>query len=508
MSYFEEKNIRNIVNKFHEGLIFVDREGKVQFINHIGEKITGWTENLAKGKAIVDVFRIFNEKTNIQYVNLTNDILNTDIPYEITNPIILRSRNHQEKDLICRFSLLQDKNSTITGYLIYFTDITEKKKFEREFQNALRLNSLGKLSSGIAHDFNNVLTTILGNISLAKLDVSEEEEIFSLLTEAELGIEKARIMTQQLLSFSNDGVSAKETIDIAHILQEFVSFTLSGSNVTCEYLIADDLWNIEVDKTQINQVIHNVVINAVQAMPIGGTINIEAHNVQIPSENSFNVPEGNFIRIVIQDHGIGIDPVDLPHLFDPFYQSNLTGKGMGLTVVHDIIVQHGGFISIDSELDVGTTVIFYLPAVESKVAAPLKEHATSSPHSGKVLIMDDEDVIRRVLGKMLKQLGYLPTAVANGDDAIQIYQENMAKGTPFSAVILDLTIRGGMGGEETVKRLLQIDPKLKAIASSGYSTDKIMTNFSDFGFSGTLIKPYKVKELEDTLADLFDAFST
>lgn len=505
MNYFEEENIRNIINNFHEGLIFADREGKVQFINQIGEKITGWTENFAKGKAVGDVFRIYNEKTNLQYNNLTEDVVNAPNPYEISNALILRSRNHIEKDVTCRFSLLHDASSIVIGFFIYFSDITEKKKFEREFQNALRLNSLGKLSSGIAHDFNNVLTTILGNISLAKLDISEEEEIFSLLTEAELGIEKARIMTQQLLSFSNNGVSAKERIDIAQILHEFVSFTLSGSNVTCEYAIAEDLRDIEADKTQINQIIHNIVINAVQAMPIGGTINIEAVNADISLDNALNLPGGHFIRILIQDHGIGIDPVELPHIFDPFYQSNLTGKGMGLTVVHDIIIQHGGFISIDSELDVGTSVIFYLPAVESKTVIPPKEHASSSPHTGKVLIMDDEDVIRRVLGKMLKQLGYHASAVANGDDAIQLYQENMVKGTPFSAVILDLTIRGGMGGEETVKRLLQIDPKLKAVASSGYSTDKIMTNFNEYGFSGTLIKPYKVKELEDTLADLFEA---
>jgi PAS domain S-box-containing protein len=503
MDFEKSSFLKKILDNVNEGVIFTDPEGKIKFINEMAQNITEWSLNDAQNEALPLVFKIYNEKTNHQYVDLVESTLNTNKEFGIDVPIFLKTRKHHEKNISCRFSRLLGENSEVIGLLVIFQDITTKLEFEKEFKKALRLNSLGKLSGGIAHDFNNVLTTILGNISLAKLDLSQEGEIFALLSDAELGIEKARKMTEQLLSFSTASSTQKTIINFASVLKEFVSFTLSGSNVTCEFSIEDDLWNIQADKSQINQVIHNITINAVQSMPIGGTIKIEAENITFPENNEFHLEKGEYLQISIQDRGIGIDPVEIPHIFDPFFKSGLTGKGMGLTVVHDIIKQHQGHILIESELDLGTNVVFYLPAVKPVVQDIKKTIVKESRHTGRILIMDDEDVIRRVLSKMLTQLGYQPTAVANGENAIQAFAAHLEEKNPFAAVILDLTIRGGMGGEETVKNLLALDPKAKIIASSGYSTGKIITNYSDYGFSGILVKPYKMDELDEILTKTF-----
>jgi len=405
---------------------------------------------------------------------------------------------------MCNFIPIFDKNNEILGSLITAQDFTEKRNYETALQNALRLNSLGQLSSGIAHDFNNVLTTILGNISLAKLDLNEASDMFGLLNEAEEGIDKARVMTQQLLTFASENKTEKEILEISLLFRNFVEFTLSGSNIQCNFHFPKDLMDVEGNRSQLGQVIHNIVVHSVQSMPVGGNIKISAKNIILQKEKDLELEPGNYIKIIIQDNGIGMPESDLSHVFDPFYMSNMTGKDMGLAVVKDIINQHNGAILINSTVGEGTIFTIYLPAILPDKSKIKKVKSEIPRKNVKVLVMDDEDIIRRVLSKMLTQLGYEAHVVNEGQSAIKLYKEFLENNDKFDIVILDLTIKGGMGGAETMENLLKIDSKARVLASSGYTTDKIITDYDLYGFSGALIKPYRVNELDKILLDVLN----
>lgn len=382
------------------------------------------------------------------------------------------------------------------------------------------LGSFSLITRGIAHDFNNILTAILGNVNLAKMDLEDrniplDDEIYEFLTDAEEGISLAKKLTQQLLTFAKEGTPSKAIFfgdQFSDLIRQSVRFSLSGSdNMSCNYSIDDDLWNVNVDTTQIERVIQNIVINTVQSMPIGGQIDLLAENVIVTNLKNnktnfgFLIKPGNYIKISIVDYGIGIPAEDLPHIFEPLYRgkNKFVGKGMGLTVALSIIKQHNGYIDLVSQEDNGTSVFIYLPAVES-VKSRIKPVISKDLFlgHGRILIMDDEKIIRKVLSKMVNQLGYQAHSVNDGDQAIKIYKEFIEKGQPFDAAILDLTIKGGMGGKKAIVLILELDPNAKLIASSGYTTNEVMKDFKKFGFSSTLVKPYKIKDLSRVLYNL------
>jgi nitrogen-specific signal transduction histidine kinase/CheY-like chemotaxis protein len=390
-----------------------------------------------------------------------------------------------------------------------------KEKSEQESVS----ESFNLITRGIAHDFNNILTAILGNISLAKMDLEDrkfdpDDEIFELLIDAEDGIEIAKKLTQQLLTFAKEGKPSKVFFfgdQISDLIRQSVRFSLSGSDMSCNYSIDDDLWDINVDSSQIGRVIHNIVINAMQAMPIGGSIDLLAENVNVidlknnKANFGFLIKPGNYIKISVIDFGIGISDEDYLHIFEPLYRgkNKFVGKGMGLTVALSIIKQHNGYIDLISQEDHGTSVFIYLPAVESEKSRikPVISKDLFHGH-GIILIMDDELIVRKVLSKMLNQIGYDVFSVIDGNQAIKTYKEFREKNTPFDAAILDLTIKGGMGGKKAIGHILDFDPNAKIIASSGYTTSEVMKEFKKFGFSGILVKPYKIKELSHVLYNL------
>jgi len=378
-------------------------------------------------------------------------------------------------------------------------DVTERKRIEKEAHRNQNLESIGVLAGGIAHDFNNILTIILGNISLSKMYAKSEDKVYKRLIEAEKGAMRAKDLTQQLLTFSKGGAPVKETSSVAEFLKESAAFVLSGSNVKCIFSIPDDIWAIEIDKGQINQVFNNLVMNADQAMPEGGIINIKAENIIITSENVLLLQKGKYLKISLKDHGIGILADHLDKIFNPYFSTKTKGSGLGLTSAYSIIRNHNGLITVESELGIGTTFYIYLPALEKIVAE--KESGTGKPlfGKGKILIMDDEDFVREVAGEMVESLGYSAEFAKDGAEAIELYKNAMESGKPFAAVIMDLTIPGGMGGKEAIRELLKIDPNAKAIVSSGYSSDPIMSDCKKYGFMGVVAKPYKISELGKTL---------
>lgn len=504
MSKLNENFIEILLDNILDSVFFLNSNGKIIYMNKIAQNLTEWLLKSAQNKYFSDVFKLKKSKSDFETYDCFTEILQTKKPQICKKPSILITQSGKEIEVRCNFFPIFGENNEFLGCLIIAQDFTDKRKYENALQNAMRLNSLGQLSSGIAHDFNNVLTTILGNISLAKLNLDEKGEIFNLLNEAEEGIDKARVMTQQLLTFASENNRDKEILEISELLKNFVSFTLSGSNVKCNFRFSKDLMNVEGNRSQLGQFIHNIIVHAVHSMPVGGNIKISAKNIKIPKENNFELEQGNYVMLTIQDNGIGMSESDLSHVFDPFYMSNMTGKDMGLAIVKDIIDQHNGTILIDSIVGEGTTFTIYLPAIFQD-SSSIKDIKGEIPRKhGKVLVMDDEDIIRRVLSKMLTQLGYEAHVVNEGVSAIKTYKEFLANNDRFDVVILDLTIRGGMGGKETIENLLKIDPKVKVLASSGYTTDDIMTNYESYGFSGALVKPYRVNELDKALIDILN----
>jgi len=376
----------------------------------------------------------------------------------------------------------------------------DKKRLETQLQHSQKMESIGTLAGGIAHDFNNILTTIIGNVSLAKIQVTPEDEIFDLLNEAEMASARAKKLTKQLLTFAKGGAPVKETASIKNILKESPLFVLRGSKSSCEISIAEDLWPAEVDAGQISQVINNIVINADQAMPEGGTIQVAAENLLIEDRHGFPVKTGRYIRISIRDQGVGIAEKHLLNIFDPYFTTKHAGSGLGLATTYSIIKRHNGHITVESQWGHGTTFHIYLPA--SDKAIPEKEKFKVIKGQGKILVMDDEASLRKIAGRILEKLGYEAEFAKDGAEAIRMYKEAQASEKPYYAVILDLTIPGGMGGKDAVNKLLEIDPEVKAIVSSGYSEDPVLANFQEYGFKGMMPKPFTSRSLSKVLHEV------
>jgi two-component system sensor histidine kinase TtrS len=391
------------------------------------------------------------------------------------------------------------KSGSLIGAVVTFVDITERRKMETEILNAQKLESLGVLAGGIAHDFNNILTAIIGNISIISMQVNPENELYVRCKEIENASLRAKGLTQQLITFSKGGAPVKKTASLLNIIQESAVFALRGSNVRCELLVPESLWPAEIDEGQISQVVHNLVLNAEQAMPSGGIIDIRAENITFGAEDVLPMKEGKYVKITFADQGIGIPKENIKRIFDPYFTTKDEGSGLGLAATYSIIKNHDGYITVNSEDGVGTTFTVYLPASGNELSKEKAAEDVAVAGTGRVLIMDDEEMVRRVAGEMLNKLGYAVGFARDGAEAIELYKSAKESAQPFDVVIMDLTIPGGMGGIEAMQRLIALNHGIKAIVSSGYSDDQVMSDYRKYGFAGVLIKPYKINQLSESI---------
>jgi len=376
-------------------------------------------------------------------------------------------------------------------------EISERKRAEDELIKAQKLESLGVFAGGIAHDFNNILTSILANLSFARMQLSPSHTISKRLEECEKATVRASELTRQLLTFARGGEPVKKLIDPAPLIREAASFVLRGSTVRSIVDLPADLWCLEADAGQLSQSLHNLLINAAQAMPDGGEVTVRGGNESLDTDNTHRLPAGDYIRITVEDHGCGIPRENLARIFDPYFTTKSQGSGLGLASVYSIVKRHGGTVGISSTLGVGSSFDIHLPALPGKRPEGVAVKVTAElPGGGRILIMDDEDFIRAIATEILQYKGYEVASCADGREAVDLYRSARQGNVPYAAVILDLTIPGGMGGKEAAVLILELDPEAVLIVSSGYSNDPIIANYQNFGFSGSISKPFDA----DTLA--------
>jgi signal transduction histidine kinase/ActR/RegA family two-component response regulator len=386
----------------------------------------------------------------------------------------------------------------------------DRMRMSEDLMKGQKLESLGILAGGIAHDYNNLLTSIMANISLAAQVENTESRaykekpegvVLESLKDAEKATLQAKELTRQLITFAKGGAPVKALVtDIGELIKGSARFASRGSNVRCEFSIPDDLCPVEADKGQINQVLQNLIINAEQAMPDGGVIKIKSENITVAEDNLLQLNAGEYVKTAVEDQGTGIPRENISKVFDPYFTTKEAGSGLGLATSYSIIRTHGGHITVETELGAGSTFTIYLPASEKKVVRkePPEEEVRvveAREGGGRILVMDDDELVRKVVCRVLSKAGYEVSSAKNGIEAIDMYTEASSSDRPFDLVIMDLTIPGGLGGKETIEELIEIDPEVRAIVSSGYSTDPIVKDFMKYGFKGAVIKPYNTEEL-------------
>lgn len=502
---FEEKERLSLtLESIAEGVVATDMEGCVTLMNQVAEKLTGLKEEEAVGRPVCEVMHIFKKGEQQSCSQLFRSLLKEDGKVERIANTMLSSLDGDEKLITISAAPIRKQDQETSGAILVFRDITHEKKMEEEMQKATKIESLGVLAGGIAHDFNNLLTSILGNVSLAKAFSESDEKVTKLLNDAEKGSFRAKNLTQQLLTFARGGVPVTSLASMSKLIIESAQFSSSGSRIKCDFDIPDDLWQVEVDEGQIGQVIQNLIINADQAMHSGGIVRIVAKNIVVHDNSDLALEKGEYIKISVKDSGEGIEGKYLRKIFDPYFTTKKTGNGLGLAICYSIMKKHHGIIDVESELEVGSTFSLYLPgAKETKVQQRIQNNEKAIKGQGRILVMDDEEIVRDVAVQMLSALGYQVEESKSGEETIDLYLKARDAGQPFDAIIMDLTIPGGMGGQEAIAKLREIDPSVKAIVSSGYANDPIMAEYQKYGFDGVVPKPYGVQELSSIIQKVF-----
>jgi len=498
----EREKLSVTLKAIKDGVITVDANCNIILLNFSAEALIEYKKEEILGKNINSILNIYDdEQLTKESINPIKKVFEIRDNYESIKPCFFVSKTQKIKIIEISSAPIKEKGGDIIGVVLVLRDITEKYKMQEEIIKNKKLESVGLLAGGIAHDFNNILTAILGNITLGKIYANPGEKIYEILLEAEKACVRSRDLTQQLLTFSKGGAPIKKLDFIEDVIKESAEFLIRGSNVKLILEIDDNIHPVEFDAAQINQVINNIIINALQAMPEGGILKIRVKNEYVKNNNI--IKEGKYVTSSFTDTGMGISPENLERIFDPYFTTKKSGSGLGLAISYSIIQKHNGYIFVESELNKGTTFKIYLPAMDKIIE---KKKTTTENHikklKGRVLFMDDEDFIIDVGTKLLVYLGLEVEIAKDGETVLKKYKQALKNNKPFDVVIMDLTVPGGMGGKETMPKLLKIDPNVKAIVSSGYSNDEVMANYKLYGFKAVMVKPYKIEDLSKILEEI------
>jgi len=466
----------------------VDRDWKFTFVNRQAEKLLNRRRDDLLGK---DFW--------MEFPDFTRDAFEENYRRAMSEQVAVEFEASDAAGQVW-FELLAYPSGG--GVSVFLRDVTERKRVEEERLTTGKLESLGTLAGGIAHDLNNILTVISGNIGLAQIEApSDLSNLLSFLSRAGEASQQAALLSSQLLTFSKGGAPRKRVALISELVTQAAEFSLHGSNLRAELDMPHDLWKAAVDPAQIEQVINALIINAREAMPNGGTIRVSASNAELDQDSAVAIRPGRYIKVEVADNGGGVDPRVTAKIFDPYFTTKPASSGLGLSISYSVVKKHGGVLQLESSSPDGSTFAFYLPATDAapQPAEPLLANEIFNFNHQRVLVMDDEAAIRDLTSELLGARGYEVTAVPDGMAALKTYEQAMRSGENFQAVILDATIRGGMGGVATIERLRDLDPNVTAIICSGYSDEAALSEFLTYGFRAALPKPFTRHELANVL---------
>ena len=482
------RTMANILENTTDGFFSVSNRWEFTYLNPIAETLLGYHRTELLGKNFWDKFpELIGTETELNYRNVMADQVGVEF---------------EAGDSTGKVWFEMHAYPSGGGISVFFRDVTERKRSGEERLTTSKLESLGTLAGGIAHDLNNILTVISGNIGLAQTEApSDCGTLLSFLSKASQAAQHAAHLSSQLLTFSKGGAPLKKIVSLPQLLGQSAEFSLYGSNLRADIDIPLDLSKVEVDAAQIEQVVNALMINAREAMPRGGTLKLSARNVEFTDKTRSILPEGRYVKVLIADRGTGVPDEIVPKIFDPYFTTKPFGTGLGLSISYSIIKKHGGMLHLESSSPEGAKFTFYLPAAEGKLSVPAAraKPGKSQFNHQRILVMDDEAAIRELTSQLLGTLGYEVTTAPDGLEAVRLYDRALRRGEHFQAVILDATIRGGMGGVATIERLRDLDPEVKAIICSGYSDEAALTEFLAYGFRGALPKPFTRRELADAL---------
>ncbi len=496
----ESSRLSVTVQTIRDGVMMVDRDGSILLMNDEARRLAAVAPDQPGQRPIVAMLASlgFSAPAQEEPLRLQQD----GKAVRLVNDLALGGRIP-----LVEVSGTPTRNAEgdVAGAVWVLRDITHIARAEQERAKAAHLESLGVLAGGLAHDFNNILMGVVGNLSLAQdLIRPEERALRARLDQAAAASARARGVTNQLLTFAKGGSPIKTTASIGELVVECTRFVLSGSPVAPRFGIPDNAWPAEVDTNQIAQVVHNLVLNAMQAMPRGGVVDVSLHNVELTSDSvpaNTGLTPGRYVRLTVQDHGAGVPPDAVHRIFDPYFTTKEKGSGLGLAITYSIVRAHGGAITVDSRTGEGATFSVYLPASTRRVVAEIDRRPPEIRRAGgRVLLMDDDAMVAEVAQEMLQSLGFLTEVAVSGEDALDRFRAAEDQGVPFDVAILDLTVPGGMGGAEAVRHIREMRPEVLVFVTSGYADDAVLARFQEYGFDGVLPKPFAVSDLRRALA--------
>jgi PAS domain S-box-containing protein len=502
----EKERLAVTLRSIGDGVIATDVSGRIALMNRVAETLTGWTSGEALGEPLDRVFRTLDRHSRRPLGDLAKTVLSDGEAIAGEVPRLLVAKDGRELLVADSGAPIRDPQSRIVGAVFVFRDVTERERLDEQLRNTQKLEALGVLAGGIAHDFNNLLTGMFGFVEMAKEHATDPRAVEEHTGLAMAVFDKARGLTRQLLTFSKAGEPVRQSVHLERVVRDAVAFVLSGSNVVADLSVDAELWPCNVDEQQIAQVVDNLVINARQAMPGGGVIAIRLENRYKPRHDV----QEPWVRLSVQDQGPGIPPELWPKIFDPFFTTKTGGTGLGLAVVHSIVRRHGGHAEVGAaSRGTGARIDVFLPATPGASArastAPAAKRPTSSSRPARVRVMDDEEYIRNFARVALRRLGHEAVVASDDREAVALLEASRQDGTPIDVAILDMTIPGGPGGVEALKRLRAVVPDLPAVASSGYSADTVLTDPDAHGFDGALPKPFTLAHLDAVLARVLAA---
>ena len=478
-----------------EGVVTTDPQGIVLFINQAATAITGWTAAAAAGRPISEVCALRHARTGAMITPPVAAALAAGRVLDLPPQTLLLGRLGGRGVVEGCCAPMRDETGQGIGAVLVLRDVTDRSRLEAELERASKLESVGILAGGIAHDFNNILAVIMGNVTLAQLDPDKSPTADRWLQEAERGALRARDLTQQLLTFAKGGDPIRMAVRLPEVVREAAEFALHGTAVRAEFEMPEELWAADVDRSQIGQVVQNLVMNAMQAMRHGGVVRVALRNEELADGQQPPLRAGRYVGLVLSDTGAGISPEHLTRIFEPYFTTKEQGSGLGLATVYSIVRKHQGHVAVESELGKGTTFRLWLPAARVAPATPPEGRSPLEPLAGRILFMDDEEPIRAMAEVLLGRLGLTVKAVADGAALLAEFAAAQRAGQPYDVVMMDLTVPGAMGGLEAMQELLKLDPAVRAIVSSGYSGDPVLANFRAHGFCGIVPKPYRLTDL-------------